>query len=151
MLIEKPVLKTASPDSALYRAVWRWHFFAGLFIAPFAIFLAVTGSLYLWKPQFEEWKYRDLFNSPTGGRTTSADEQLAAARAAFPDFYAAQFIPAPRPGRTAEVQFSSRSGPGKFSAFVDPATGRVVGSIDDATRPMRILHDLHGTLLAGTT
>ena len=55
-----------------------------------------------------------------------------------------------RPGRTAEVQFGSARGPDKVSGFVNPYTGAVLGRIDDATRPMRILHDLHGTLLAGT-
>ena len=28
----------------LYRAVWRWHFYAGLFCVPFVIVLALTGS-----------------------------------------------------------------------------------------------------------
>ena len=160
-----PFMKTSpptavAPPGVLYRAVWRWHFFAGLFVAPFAIFLAVTGSLYLWKPQFEEWKYHDLFNAPqsvsapnsqpsTLTSQLSADAQLAAARAAYPKLSATQFIPATRPGRTAEVQFGSRFGPDKFSVFVDPATGAITGAIADATRPMRILHDLHGTLLAG--
>jgi uncharacterized iron-regulated membrane protein len=48
-----PVSSAPAPAGALYRAVWRWHFFAGLFVAPFVVFLAVTGALYLWKPQFE--------------------------------------------------------------------------------------------------
>ncbi|HWA25327.1 MAG TPA: PepSY domain-containing protein [Lacunisphaera sp.] len=136
---------------ALYRAAWRWHFFAGLFVAPFAVFLAVTGALYLWKPQFEEWKYRDLFNVavPAGAVPLTADAQFAAARAAFPALKPVQFIPAPAPARSAEVQFGAGGAADKVSAFVNPYTGAVLGRIDDATRPMRILHDLHGTLLAG--
>jgi uncharacterized iron-regulated membrane protein len=140
-----------APTGALYRAVWRWHFFAGLFVAPFAVFLAVTGALYLWKPQFEEWKYRDLFNVavPTGATPLSADAQFAAARAAFPQLNPVQFVPAARPGRSTEVQFGAARGPDKVSVFVNPYTGEILGRIDDSTRPMRILHDLHGTLLAG--
>ena len=144
---------------ALYRAVWRWHFFAGLFVAPFAVFLAITGSLYLWKPQFEEWKYRDLFNVAVPSSTDSQlstlspqlspDAQFAAARAAYPALNPIQFIPAPRPGRSSEVQFGARRGPDKSSVFINPYTGAVLGQIDEATRPMRILHDLHGTMLAG--
>lgn len=30
-----------------YRAVWRWHFVAGIITAPFLIVLAVTGAIYL--------------------------------------------------------------------------------------------------------
>ncbi|MBG3849539.1 hypothetical protein I4699_04475, partial [Xanthomonas hortorum pv. carotae] len=26
-----------------YRAVWRWHFYAGLLVLPFIIWLALTG------------------------------------------------------------------------------------------------------------
>ena len=140
-----------APANALYRAVWRWHFFAGLFVAPFAVFLAVTGALYLWKPQFEEWQYREFFNVPVPARALplTADAQFAAARAAFPSLNPTQFVPAPRPGRAAEVQFGPSRGAGKCSVWVNPYTGAILGRIDDATRPMRQLHDLHGTLLAG--
>lgn len=157
MTSPSPAPVAATPSSALYRAVWRWHFFAGLFVAPFAIFLAITGSLYLWKPQFEQWKYRDLFNTPASAVTLDggqaallpADAQLAAAQSAFPKHQAREFIPAPQPGRSAEVRLVSSAGE-VISVFVNPATGAVLGHIEDATRPMRILHDLHGTLLAGT-
>ncbi|MGA9230613.1 MAG: PepSY domain-containing protein, partial [Exiguobacterium oxidotolerans] len=37
--------------SSFYRTVWRWHFYAGIIFAPFLIMLAVTGSIYLFKPQ----------------------------------------------------------------------------------------------------
>ncbi len=156
---ENQNLKTENAP-ALYRAVWRWHFFAGLFVAPFAVFLAVTGALYLWKPQFEEWKYRNLFNVPrpvSSGAQLSAlnaqplspDVQLTVARTAFPKLNPSQFIPAARAGRSTEIQFGAPYGRGKTSVFVDPYTGVILGQIDDATRPMRILHDLHGTMLAG--
>lgn len=28
-----------------YRTLWRWHFYAGLFVMPFLIVLAITGTL----------------------------------------------------------------------------------------------------------
>jgi uncharacterized iron-regulated membrane protein len=37
-------------QTALYGAVWRWHFLAGLFALPFLLNLAVTGGLYLFTP-----------------------------------------------------------------------------------------------------
>ena len=33
-----------------YNLAWRWHFYAGLFVAPFMILLAITGIIYLFKP-----------------------------------------------------------------------------------------------------
>ena len=40
----------AQPDRAtkLYKAAWRWHFYAGLYVIPFLIMLAVTGLAMLW-------------------------------------------------------------------------------------------------------
>lgn len=33
--------------SDLYRAIWRWHFYAGLLILPFLVTLALSGAIYL--------------------------------------------------------------------------------------------------------
>ena len=41
----------ALPDGSagkLYFAVWRWHFYAGLFVIPFLTILAITGMAMLW-------------------------------------------------------------------------------------------------------
>jgi uncharacterized iron-regulated membrane protein len=152
-----PPAAVAPASGALYRAVWRWHFYAGLVAAPFALWLAFTGALYLWKPQYEEWRYRDLLNVPAvatsaGGQTAlSAEAQLAAARAAYPKLTAVQFIPAFQPGRTAEVQFGSRGSGEKISVFVNPATAAIVGERRESDRLMTTIHDLHGSLLAGRT
>ncbi len=40
-----------------YRAVWRWHFYAGLFCIPFVILLSVTGAVYLFKEEVEACGY----------------------------------------------------------------------------------------------
>jgi uncharacterized iron-regulated membrane protein len=146
------MIPTTLPPNALYRAVWRWHFFAGLFVAPFAIFLAITGSIYLWKPQYEEWRYRDLFTVPVPAAQAalSADAQFALARAAYPQLNPIQFIPAARPGRSAELQVGAGPGADKSSVFINPYSGAVLGKLDESSRFMTTMHDLHGTLLAGT-
>ena len=152
-----PTSTAPTSTNALYRAVWRWHFYAGIVVAPFAIFLAITGAIYLWKPQFEEWRYRDLFNVPGSTTTVSATVQFAAAQAAVPDGWRAQtFQPSFAPGRTTQVAFKSAGRAARpfgpvLNVFVNPHTGTVVGQLDDGTRFMRIVHDLHGTLLAGKT
>src|SRR3546814_7927493 len=35
-----------APGTRWYNAVWRWHFYAGLFCIPFVIWLALTGTIY---------------------------------------------------------------------------------------------------------
>src|SRR3546814_16877781 len=67
----------------LYRTIWRWHFYAGLFVIPFILLLSVTGALYLFKPQTDRWEARAWRDLPAA-RTVDADAQVAAALAAFP-------------------------------------------------------------------
>ena len=135
-------------QSALYRAVWRWHFYAGLVVAPFAILLAITGAIYLWKPQYEAWRYRALLTAPTGAVTQSAEVQFASATAAHPDATAITFTPAFTPGSTSETVLRLREGE-KTSVYVDPATARVTGEVRESDRFMHTVRELHGTLLAG--
>ena len=145
--------------SAFYRAVWRWHFFAGLLVAPFATFLAITGALYLWQPQYEARRYRDLLQSPVSSAPyTSADTQLAAALSAAPPHAVAQsFTPAFHPGDTAQVIFTSghthnaHHATGGLTIFVDPSTATARGVLHDDDRLMNTVKRLHSSLLIGKT
>ena len=67
-----------------YGAVWRWHFYAGLFCIPFVLVLSITGAIYLFKPQVEA-SFNQPYNnlSITGNRAT-AEEHVMAALAAVP-------------------------------------------------------------------
>ena len=46
-------------SSRLYRAVWRWHFYAGLLVAPFLTILALSGLVILFvtgvAPEYGDW------------------------------------------------------------------------------------------------
>ncbi|MEO0648883.1 MAG: PepSY domain-containing protein, partial [Cyanobacteria bacterium J06650_10] len=53
-------LKTESPGNRFYRTVWRWHFYAGLFVVPFMLVLGTTGIIYLFKPQLDNAMYHNL-------------------------------------------------------------------------------------------
>src|SRR4051794_14303479 len=89
---------TPTNPGALYRAAWRWHFYAGIIAGPLAIFLAITGGLYLWTPQYEEAKYREIRQVPIGTATVSHESQFAAAQASFPKGKPMTFEPAFDPG-----------------------------------------------------
>ena len=39
-------------SSRFYAAAWRWHFYAGLFVAPFLVMLALTGLVMLYSSVF---------------------------------------------------------------------------------------------------
>src|SRR3546814_6622633 len=67
----------------LYRMIWRWHFYAGLFVLPFILVLSVTGAAYLFKPQLDRWEERAWRGLPAEV-SVSPDAQLASALAANP-------------------------------------------------------------------
>jgi uncharacterized iron-regulated membrane protein len=48
---------TSSVDPKAYRALWRWHFYAGLIVAPFLLILTVTGSIYLFNDEIDDALY----------------------------------------------------------------------------------------------
>ena len=57
--------------SITYRALWRWHFHAGMFCIPFVLVLALTGSIYLFKPQIDAFADRSVDAlQVTGARAT---------------------------------------------------------------------------------
>ena len=67
-----------------YRAVWRWHFYAGLVCIPFLIVLSITGAIYLFRPQVEAWIDRPYDSLAVEGSPQGADKQVHAALEAVP-------------------------------------------------------------------
>lgn len=137
---------TDTGPAPLYRTLWRWHFYAGLFVIPFVLILSATGAAYLFKPQIDRWEERAWRGQPVEG-AVDADAQVVAALAAFPgaSFYFYR-IPAAR-GDAAVVHVGLRGG-GERDVAVSPQ-GRVIGSADPETRWTAWLARLHGSLLIG--
>lgn len=133
--------------NGLYRAVWRWHFHAGLIFAPILLFMAVTGGVYLFKEPIESLLYRDLRQVPVAGSPLSPSAQIDRVRGHHADARVRSYRPAPGPGRSAEVGILGDRG--AATVFVDPYTGRILGTVVARTAPMEVVRDLHEKLLAG--
>lgn len=56
----------------LYRRIWRWHFYAGLFVLPFILILSVTGAIYLFKPQIDRWEEAGFRGLPVSGAVSAS-------------------------------------------------------------------------------
>lgn len=136
-------------ESALYRRVWRWHFYAGLICLPFLLLLALTGGLYLFKDPIEQWVYRPLLmvEGPPSGASLGAEALVARALAAEPG-EAVRFVSPASPGRSAEVGVKTATA-GVVAVYLDPAGGRVLGRLADSTRLMNVVKRLHSLALAG--
>jgi uncharacterized iron-regulated membrane protein len=136
-------------ESALYRRVWRWHFYAGLICLPFMVLLAVTGGLYLFKEPIENWVYRPLLTVEVKpSAPLSADALVSRALGAQPGT-AVRFVSPSAPGRSAEVGVRTAS-EGVVAVYLDPADGRVLGQLADRTRLMTVIKHLHSLALVGT-
>ena len=55
--------------AALYRTIWRWHFYAGLYVIPFLLMLATTG--------LAATKYRSQAPGRRGNRTAIVGRERA--------------------------------------------------------------------------
>ncbi|KTE21320.1 hypothetical protein ATE67_08470 [Sphingopyxis sp. H050] len=130
----------------LYRTIWRWHFYAGLFVIPFVLMLSLTGAAYLFKPQIDRWEERAWRGLPTAG-AVDADAQVAAALAANPGASFHHYRIPEAAGDAAIVHVGLAGGTMRDIA-VSPQ-GRVIGSADPDARWSAWLARLHGSLLAG--
>ncbi len=133
--------------TALYRTIWRWHFYAGLFVIPFILILSVTGAFYLFKPQVERWEERAWLGMPVAG-AVSPDVQREAALAAYPGARFNSYRLPRQEGDAAMIHLALPGGSAMRDVFVSPQ-GKLVGSLDPEVRLMAIDQKIHGQLLLG--
>ena len=129
-----------------FRAVWRWHFYAGLLCLPFVCFLALTGSIYLFKPQIEGWLDRP-YDSLPGIQTASSARAVAAVLDANPG-WTLHAYELPRTPQAAARVLIGRAGEER-RVYVDRGPLRILANVREEQRPMRVLFHLHGELLQG--
>ena len=132
---------------ALYASVWRWHFYAGLYVAPFLVVLACTGLVMLARDPIDRWQLGDLLTNTSGGSPVSHQARLDAARTAFPNATLVRY----QPGRDATdaTRVTATINERPQTIFVDATTGAVRGIVEDRRRIYVMAHLLHGTLLLG--
>lgn len=131
----------------LYRILWRWHFYAGVFAIPFVIILSITGAIYLFKPQVDAFNNSPYQNLALTGARTTADQQLQAALAAVPNSTLSAYE-LPR-SATDAVQILVNQDREKMRVYVHPHTLQILHIKNDQSGIMKLAHDIHGELLLG--
>lgn len=145
----KEATNKKNTKASLYQTVWRWHFYAGIIFAPFLIILAITGSIYLFKPQIENVIYQDYYEvNPQGDRIT-ATEQIEEAKRLYPDSVVTKYRPGENDERSSEVSIMTSDNE-SLTVFIDPYTGKSLGELNNADRIMDRIEEFHGELMAGT-
>ncbi|MFJ5625574.1 PepSY-associated TM helix domain-containing protein [Peribacillus loiseleuriae] len=134
--------------ASIYQLVWRWHFYAGIIFAPFLIILAVTGSIYLFKPQIEPMIYKDYYQVSPQNDKISASEQIEEVKKLYPDATVKKYRPGENATRSSEVRITSNNE--SLTIFINPYTGKFIGELKDEDRIMNKIEEIHGELMAGT-
>jgi len=140
-------MASTTSQPSFYNAIWRWHFYAGLFCIPFVIWLALTGSIYLWRPQIEAWLDKPYDHLATAGPIASPEAQAGAALRAVPGSALHKYILPQAPDQAVRILVTK--GGVDRRVYVDPRSLAVLRTITEEKRPLRVVFHLHGELLAG--
>ncbi len=135
-----------APLSGAYRAVWRWHFYAGVLVMPFLMLLALTGALYLFKDEIDQAVYRPMSQVADGPGQAPPDAWLTAAAGAGEGRAANILVPL-RGDQAVRVRVDRPDGSQK-TVFVDPHTARVTG-VTAYGGVMETIKGLHSLSLFG--
>lgn len=152
-------LSTASTDATLsrgldrrfYLAAWRWHFYAGLFVAPFMIILAITGMMMMLIGYFDGREGEKITISvPQAAQALSLEDQSALALQDLPGATLVEWIKAPAPDRVNVFRIKQAEG-GQTMVALDPYTGEIVETWRRRDGWYDLADTIHGDLLLGTT
>lgn len=141
----------ARPDNRssrdFYNTAWRWHFYAGLYVAPFLLMLAVTGLIMLWSSVLVGRDGEKLYSVTPAAQTIPVSQQAEAATNAVPGSTLVQYI-VPRTPEQPAV-FRVNVGDASSMVAVDPYRGSVLGTWERRTALYDVANLIHGTLLIG--
>jgi uncharacterized iron-regulated membrane protein len=138
----------SKPNVSFYNLAWRWHFYAGLFVAPFMIMLSLTGMVYLFKPQLDSLMYSDLLTVKPAHHMLTADEQQRRVLEAYPQVLVSKYLPPANAESSA--QFVIKKDGREVNLFIDPYSGKILGTQDAKNNLQAMAREVHGELMVGT-
>lgn len=146
-----PAVSSSVPMSNVtWRGIWRWHFHAGLLCIPFVIVLAITGSIYLFKPQIDGFADRAVDSLTVTGPRAPGERHVEAALASIPGSKLFVYEVPREPDDAVRVHLYAPDGTGRI-VYVHPQTLEILKTVAHTSRFTEIVRMLHGELLAGRT
>ncbi len=130
-----------------YNTIWRWHFYAGLFCIPFVFVLAITGGIYLFKPQVEAALDHSYDHLTITGSAQAPSAHVNAALAAVPG----AMLNAYELPKTSQAAVRVLLGQRKdlTRVYVHPQTLQILKIEQEDDKLMALMHRIHGNLLLG--
>lgn len=134
-------------NKQLNQWLWKWHFIAGIISLPFVLTLAITGAIYLFKPDVEKEAINKVQKIATNrGSQLSYQKQLetvVSKKNKTPN----SVIISEDDKKSTEFVFGKFSH--KTSFFVNPYSGKISGTFSPKDTWMYTVRKLHGELLGG--
>ena len=135
----------------MFRAFWRWHFYASFLVLPVLLVLAVTGLIYLFRFQLEPLLHADLMRIEQPADIDVRQPyaaQLAAVERDYPD---ATVMSMTEPSASDEsTVFSVVLADGSpRDVYVSPWGAEVLGDLNPDTTVSGYAVRLHGELMTG--
>ncbi|PPT77922.1 hypothetical protein XaplCFBP3122_04585 [Xanthomonas arboricola pv. populi] len=130
-----------------YRAVWRWHFYAGLLVLPFIVWLALTGAAFLYQDAIDRSVHHGLKVVPMGEARISAQRLVDVAQRR----YGGTLFRYTTPGRadaSAEIGLVDTHAVRQV-VYVDPYRARVLGALPEHGTLAWTIRRLHSLALIG--
>jgi len=152
-ILRAPVRERTRPrprSGGLFRAFWRWHFYASFLVIPVLLLLATTGLIYLFRFQIEPLLHADkmLVDPPTNQIAQPYAAQQAAVERELPDNTIVSMTEPADAGRS--TMFSTVAPDGSAEdVYVSPYGAEVLGSLDPDRTLSGYAVRLHGELMAG--
>ena len=132
-----------------YNIFWRWHFYAGLFIAPLLITLTLSGIGYLFYTNVENQMYDDLFFGDAAiNESVSIDEAIKNAENQYDGFNVTKVIVLKEDYNT-RFTMVDPDGEQKY-VFIDN-NNQIIGSQNAASTFSNVMRSLHSSLFVGGT
>jgi uncharacterized iron-regulated membrane protein len=112
--------------------------------------LAITGSIFLFKPQIDRFVDRDVDSLSITGRRATGEQHIAAALASLPGSRLFVYEVPEEPDDAVRVHIYGDQDKGRI-IYVHPETLQILKSVSHTSRLTEIVRMLHGELLAGRT
>jgi uncharacterized iron-regulated membrane protein len=134
------------------------HLWLGVGLFVLLVPLGVSGALLVWHDPLEALMHPGRFAVSDSGATLPPSAYLAASRAAFSDRATVSQIRMPQEAGDPVVVSARINGqtlapgarPQSLTAWLDPATGRVLDTANTRNELVNVMHRLHGSLLITT-
>jgi uncharacterized iron-regulated membrane protein len=138
----------ASGASRFYALAWRWHFYAGLYVVPFLLMLAVTGLVMVFFTGFQNRLGMTIHIQPQG-HALAVTAQAQPVLAQFPAAQLKEYI-APKTPDVPSWFLMAHDGVTDAVA-VNPYTAEILRVVNKDTTVFAWAEKIHGKLLLGAT